>query len=86
MSQTEWNIGTWKGKNNFLQHVVLDDIEVRFARLAARTYDSGCDAKPWYNRFYASIEKRSGLDLTTTDWKLIKLEGPAFGERNVRER
>lgn len=82
MSQTEWNIGTWKRKDNFLQHVVLEDVECRFARLAARTYDSGCDGKPWYKRFYQSIYKRSGLDLAASDWELIKLEGPAFGERH----
>ena len=81
----DYNIGTWQREDNFLQHVVLDDKEVRFARLCSRTYESNCDAKPWFKHFYRSIEERSGLQLWTDEWKLIKLEGPAFGEVNGKE-
>lgn len=76
----------------FHQLVVLEEKETRLARLASRTFHSFDDreegtrcAKPFYNMFYKSLQKRTGMDLDDDTWKLIKLEGPAFGESNEEE-
>ena len=89
MSQIECNMGTWLYNDTFTQHVILEDKETRLARLASRTFYSFDDhkegtacAKPFYNLFYKSLEHRTGMNLLDDKWKLISLEGPAFGEKN----